>query len=139
VQCATYHYSGDLKDTIYPYDLSTVTLPELLVLQNAPNIHHMSIHIPAGQLLLVHSLQVQDADMSFIDQLGMSNLTSLHLVKNEQDELFDGEDPEEIFKGWAHHWEKEGEVWVRLAEGLDALRIDLFTSQMKESQCEFKC
>jgi hypothetical protein len=139
VQHATYHYSGDPKDTIYPYRLSTVTSPELLVLQKAPNIHHMSIHLPAGLLLPVHGVQVQDAEMSFIDRLGMSNLTSLHLVRNEEDELFDGEDPEEIFRGWARYWAKEGEVWVRLAEGLDALIIDLFTSQMEESKCESKC
>jgi hypothetical protein len=99
----------------------------------------MSIHLPAGLLLPVHGVQVQDAEMSFIDRLGMSNLTSLHLVRNEEDELFDGEDPEEIFRGWARYWAKEGEVWVRLAEGLDALIIDLFTSQMEESKCESKC
>ena len=128
-----HYYSGDPKDTIYPYNLSTVTSPQLFVLQKATDIHHMSIHLPARLLLPVHGVQVLDADMSFADRLGMSNLTSLHLVRNEHDKLFYGEDSEEIFRGWAHYWTKEGEVWVRLADGLDALLIDMFTSQMEES------
>jgi hypothetical protein len=125
-------YSGHPKDTISPYNLSTMTL-QLPVLQKAPDVHHISTNLPAGLLHPVGGLQAQDAEMSFIHWLRMSNLTSLHLVR--RDEPFDDEYPEDVFSDWACYWAKE-EGWMRIAGGRDACTIDMFTSQLEDSQCE---
>jgi hypothetical protein len=96
----------------------------------------MSIDLPTGLLLPEHHLEAHDAEMSFINRLGMSNLSSLHLVI--KDETYDHEDPDSVFGGWASYWAKE-EVWKRIANGQDAVLIDTLTSQLEHSRCESRC
>ena len=126
-------YVGGVKDAITPFNLSTVTSLQLLVLQKASNIHHISITFPPGLLLPIHP---HDAEISLIHHLRMSNLTSLCLIREVRP--FFEEDPEDVFNGWASYWAKE-EVWSKVAEGGDAVKIDRLTSQHQDSQCESIC
>jgi hypothetical protein len=127
-------HSGAPGDTISPYSLSTVTPQQLLPLQKASDVHHISIKLPAGLLLPAHGPDLQDAEMSFINWLHMSNLTSLYLVGH--DGPVDGEDLQDIFGGWMCYWAKEEGVWMRIADRGDAFIIDTLTSELEESQCE---
>jgi hypothetical protein len=119
--------SGPPGDTISPYSLATITPQQILVLQKAPDVHHISIDLPEGLLLPVHGPYLQDDEMSFINRLHMSNLTSIYLVRQ------DGEDP---FRGWACYWAKEEGTWMKIADGEDAFAIDMLTSELEEEQCE---
>jgi len=42
------------------------------------------------------------------------------------------------FDGWACYWAKE-EAWTRLADGRDACKIEMLTSQQEDPQCESIC
>jgi hypothetical protein len=121
--------SGGPTDTVSPYTLSTITTEQLRVLQKAPNIHHLSLEFLEPPVL---GHQPEDGEMSFIDHLSMSNLTSLYLAKNVGHDLPPGE-----FMSWACYWAKEEDGWTRIAHGENASLINMLTVEQLESQCEY--